>query len=80
MIFLVKEIKHEKCSRKTFSKIGDSIDIPNLIKVQKDSYDWFIQEGLGEVLRAVSYTHLDVYKRQILTIFYVIIYINRLTL
>ena len=54
MIFLVKEIKHEKCSRKTFSKIGDSIDIPNLIKVQKDSYDWFIQEGLGEVLRDIS--------------------------
>lgn len=54
MIFLVKEIKHEKCSRKTFSKIGDSIDIPNLIKVQKDSYDWFIQEGLGEVLKDIS--------------------------
>ena len=51
---MVKEIKHEKCSRKTFSKIGDSIDIPNLIKVQKDSYDWFIQEGLGEVLRDIS--------------------------
>ena len=53
---MVKEIKHEKCSRKTFSKIGDSIDIPNLIKVQKDSYDWFIQEGLGEVLKDISLT------------------------
>ena len=51
---MVKEIKHEKSSRKTFSKIGDSIDIPNLIKVQKDSYDWFIQEGLGEVLKDIS--------------------------
>ena len=51
---MIKEIKHEKCSRKTFSKIGDSIDIPNLIKVQKDSYDWFIEEGLGEVLRDIS--------------------------
>ena len=51
---MVKEIKHEKCSRKTFSKIGDSIDIPNLIKVQKDSYDWFIQEGLGEVIKDIS--------------------------
>lgn len=51
---MVKEIKHEKCTRKTFSKIGDSIDIPNLIKVQKDSYDWFIQVGLGEVLRDIS--------------------------
>ena len=50
----VKDIKHEKCTRKTFSKIGDSIEIPNLIKVQKDSYEWFVKEGLGEVLRDIS--------------------------
>ncbi len=35
-------------------KIGDSIEMPNLIQVQKDSYNWFIEEGLGEVLRDVS--------------------------
>ena len=51
---MVKEVKHEKCSRKTFAKIGDSIEMPNLIKVQKDSYDWFVEEGLGEILRDVS--------------------------
>ena len=51
---MVKDIKHEKCVRKTFSKIGDSIEIPNLIKVQKDSYEWFLEEGLGEVLRDIS--------------------------
>ena len=51
---MVKDIKHEKCVRKTFAKIGDSIDIPNLIKVQKDSYDWFVKEGLGEVLKDIS--------------------------
>ncbi|MDO5557731.1 MAG: DNA-directed RNA polymerase subunit beta [Clostridia bacterium] len=51
---MVKDIKHEKCTRKTFSKIGDFIEMPNLIKVQKDSYDWFVQEGLGEVLRDIS--------------------------
>ena len=51
---MLKEIKHEKCSRKTFAKIGDSIEMPNLIKVQKDSYDWFVKEGLGEVLRDIS--------------------------
>ena len=50
----VKDIKHEKTTRKTFSKIGDFIEMPNLIKVQKDSYDWFLNEGLGEVLREVS--------------------------
>jgi len=51
---LVKDIKHEKCVRKTFAKIGDSIEIPNLIQVQKDSYQWFVEEGLGEVLKDIS--------------------------
>ena len=50
----LKEIKHEKCSRKTFAKIGDAIEMPNLIQVQKDSYNWFVEEGLGEVLRDIS--------------------------
>ena len=50
----VKDVKHEKTTRKSFSKIGDFIELPNLIKVQKDSYNWFINEGLGEVLREVS--------------------------
>ena len=50
----VKDIKHEKCVRKTFSKIGDFVEIPNLLSVQKDSYDWFIKEGLGEVLKDIS--------------------------
>jgi len=51
---LVKDIKHEKCVRKTFAKTADSIEMPNLIKVQKDSYDWFVKEGLGEVLKDIS--------------------------
>ncbi len=50
----IKEVKYEKASRKDFSKVGDYIEMPNLIKVQKDSYDWFIEEGLGEVLKNVS--------------------------
>ncbi len=50
----LKEVKHEKCTRKSFSKIGDFIEMPNLIQVQKDSYNWFIEEGLGEVLKDIS--------------------------
>ncbi len=50
----MKDVKHEKCVRKTFAKIGDSIEMPNFIKVQKDSYEWFLKEGLGEVLRDIS--------------------------
>ena len=50
----VKDVKHEKTTRKSFSKIGDFIEMPNLIKVQRDSYEWFINEGLGDVLRDIS--------------------------
>ena len=51
---MLKEVKHEKAVRKDFSKVGDFIEMPNLIKVQRDSYDWFVKEGLGEVLRDIS--------------------------
>ena len=55
MIFLeIKEINYEKASRKNFAKVGDYIEMPNLIKVQRDSYDWFVEEGLGEVLKDIS--------------------------
>ena len=50
----VKDVKHDKTVRKSFSKIGDAMEMPNLIKVQLDSYNWFLKEGLGEVLREVS--------------------------
>ena len=51
---MLTDLNYEKTTRKTFAKIGDFVDIPNLIKVQKDSYDWFVKEGLGEVLRDIS--------------------------
>jgi len=50
----IKEVNYEKASRKDFAKVGDYVEMPNLIKVQKDSYDWFIEEGLGEVLKDIS--------------------------
>ena len=50
----IKEVKFGRTTRKDFSKVGDYIEMPNLIKVQKDSYDWFIEEGLGEVLKDIS--------------------------
>ncbi|MEE0865374.1 MAG: DNA-directed RNA polymerase subunit beta [Clostridia bacterium] len=50
----MKEVNYEKASRKDFAKVGDYIEMPNLIKVQKDSYNWFVEEGLGEVLKDIS--------------------------
>lgn len=37
-----------KRTRMSFSKIKKVEDVPNLIEIQKDSYDWFIREGLRE--------------------------------
>jgi len=51
---LLKDLNYEKATRKTFARTGDFVDIPNLIQVQKDSYDWFVKEGLGEVLKDIS--------------------------
>ena len=48
------EVNNGKSSRMTFAKIKESLDMPNLIQVQKDSYQWFIKEGLGEVLKDIS--------------------------
>ncbi len=50
----IRDINYEKASRKDFAKVGDFIEMPNLIKVQRDSYEWFLEEGLGEVLKDIS--------------------------
>jgi len=38
----------------SYSKIDEVLDMPNLIEVQKNSYKWFLEEGLREVFRDVS--------------------------
>ena len=48
---MVKPVQLGKNTRMTFSKINEVIDMPNLIEIQKDSYKWFIEEGLKEVFR-----------------------------
>ncbi len=51
---MVKPIKLGSNERMTFSKIKEVIDMPNLIEIQKDSYKWFVEEGLKEVFRDMS--------------------------
>lgn len=51
---MVKPQKLGKNTRMSFSKIDETLDLPNLIDVQKKSYEWFRREGLMEVLRDVS--------------------------
>ncbi|MBQ8594358.1 MAG: DNA-directed RNA polymerase subunit beta [Oscillospiraceae bacterium] len=50
----VKPVKLGKNVRMSFSKINEVLDMPNLIEIQKDSYRWFLEEGLQEVFRDVS--------------------------
>ena len=50
----VKDEKLGKNTRKSFATIKEVMKMPNLIEVQKNSYDWFLNEGLKEVLRDVS--------------------------
>ena len=51
---MVKPVKLGANERMTFSKINEVIDMPNLIEIQKDSYKWFVEEGLKEVFRDMS--------------------------
>ena len=109
----IQPIKSGTGMRISYARQDDVLEVPNLIEIQKDSYDWFLREGLAEVfedispiedysdqlslefvdyqlckddvkysieeckerdatyaaplkvkVRPVSYTHLDVYKRQ----------------
>ena len=50
----VKPVKLGKNVRMSFSKIEECLEMPNLIEVQKNSYKWFLEEGLKEVFRDVS--------------------------
>lgn len=50
----VKPVQLGKTVRMSFSKIDEVIKLPNLIEVQKNSYRWFLEEGLREVFKEVS--------------------------
>ena len=51
---MVKDVKYGTTVRKSYSKVGEFLAMPNLIEVQKNSYQWFLDEGLREVFRDVS--------------------------
>ncbi len=50
----VKPVQYGKTERMSFSKIDEVINMPNLIEVQKNSYQWFLNQGLKEVFRDIS--------------------------
>ena len=46
--------KYGKTERRKFGKINEVIDIPDLVEIQKDSYNTFIEEGISEVFEDFS--------------------------
>ena len=48
---LVKDQYFGKTLRKSYAKYEEILEMPNLLKIQKDSYNWFLEEGLHEVFR-----------------------------
>ena len=50
----VKPVKQGSRERMSFSKINEVMEMPNLIEVQKDSYQWFLDKGLKEVFRDID--------------------------
>ncbi|NLW79070.1 MAG: DNA-directed RNA polymerase subunit beta [Ruminococcaceae bacterium] len=50
----VKPVKLGTTERMSFSRIEEVLEMPNLIEVQKNSYQWFLNEGLKEVFRDVG--------------------------
>ena len=50
----VKPVQLGKNTRMSFAHINEVLEMPNLIEIQKNSYDWFLKEGLKEVFDDVS--------------------------
>ena len=51
---MVHEVQLGKNTRLSYSKINEVLEMPNLIEVQKNSYKWFLDEGLREVFHDIS--------------------------
>lgn len=50
---MVHEVEAGKNVRLSYSKIKEVLDMPNLIEVQKNSYKWFLEEGLKEIFHDI---------------------------
>ena len=50
----IRPIAGTKVMRMSYSRQKEVLEMPNLIEVQKDSYQWFLDEGLKEVFDDIS--------------------------
>ena len=50
----IRPVTNGKSSRMSYSRQKEVLEMPNLIEVQKNSYEWFLDEGLKEVFNDIS--------------------------
>ena len=50
----IRPIPTGKSIRMTYQRQKEVLEMPNLIEVQKDSYNWFLKEGMKEVFDDIS--------------------------
>ena len=50
----IRPITTGKSMRMSYQRQKEVLEMPNLIEVQKDSYNWFLNEGLREVFADIS--------------------------
>ena len=50
----IRPLAAGKNMRMSYSRQKEVLEMPNLIEVQKDSYKWFLEEGLKEVFEDIS--------------------------
>ena len=51
---MVKDQLFGKTMRKSYAKYHEILEMPNMLKIQKDSYQWFLEEGLRDVFKDVG--------------------------
>ena len=50
----IRPVKSGKSVRMSYSRQKEVLEMPNLIEIQKDSYEWFLKDGLKEVFKDIS--------------------------
>lgn len=50
----IRPVKLGNVTRVSYSRIDEVLEMPNLLSLQKDSYDWFLAEGIKEVFEDIS--------------------------
>ncbi len=47
-------VQYGRRTRRSYARINEILEVPNLIEIQQKSYDWFLEEGLREMFQDIS--------------------------